>query len=227
MLSGRQRVAICDIGQRNNACPHCGALLWRGERINLCCSAGKVHLEHVPAPPPLLRELWMADTVMARTFRQRARRLNSALPLASMVTREVRPVDGGFAPSVIIQGRVYHRLGPLHPRNGETPTFAQIYINGPDCEDPAAEAVMWLGHVPLPRGTSEQVRARTLQLMEQLQLLLRDVNPYVQCKISYMPQNFQKKTSISSGWSSVRTPDRLQKIHAGIAEPRGSRRCRS
>ena len=180
VLSGQQLVAQFDAGRRVLSCDHCGALRWAAERETLCCSGGQVRLEPVPAPPPLLRDLWTADTPMARTFRQQARRLNSALSLASMVTRDVRPANGGFAPSVIIQGRVYHRLGPLQARDGEPPTFAQIYISDPECEDPAAEAEMRLGNVPLPRGTSESVRARTLELMQQLQLLLRDVNPYVQ-----------------------------------------------
>ena len=96
------------------------------------------------------------------------------------MTREVRPPDRGFAPSVIIQGRLYHRVGPLQARDGERPSFAQIYVNDPDCDDPAAEAALRLGHVPLPRNTSEQERQRLLTLLEQLQVLLRQVNPYVQ-----------------------------------------------
>ncbi|KAF0291914.1 hypothetical protein FJT64_010055 [Amphibalanus amphitrite] len=43
-----------------------------------------------------------------------------------------------------------------------------------------SEAVLRLGHVPLPRGTREPERARLLTLLEQLQALLRQVNPYVQ-----------------------------------------------
>ncbi|XP_043226099.1 uncharacterized protein LOC122383585 [Amphibalanus amphitrite] len=173
-------VARLDTGARDTVCPHCGALLWREERATLCCSGGKVNLDPLPAPPPLLRELWTGDTLEARTFRQHSRRLNTALSLASMMTREVRPADGGYAPSVIIQGRLYHRVGPLQARDGERPSFAQIYVNDPDCDDPAAEAALRLGHVPLPRGTREPERARLLTLLEQLQVLLRQVNPYVQ-----------------------------------------------
>ncbi|KAF0304451.1 hypothetical protein FJT64_023748 [Amphibalanus amphitrite] len=180
VLSGRQPVARLDTGVRNTVCPHCGALLWREERATLCCSGGKVNIDPLPAPPPLLRELWTGDTLEARTFRQHSRRLNTALSLASMMTREVRPADGGYAPSVIIQGRLYHRVGPLQARDGERPSFAQIYVNDPDCDDPAAEAALRLGHVPLPRGTREPERVRLLTLLEQLQVLLRQVNPYVQ-----------------------------------------------
>ena len=180
VLSGRQQVARFDAGPRDTVCPHCGALLYRGERATLCCVGGKVDLDPLPAPPPLLRDLWTSDSLEARTFRQHARRLNTALSLASLKTREVRPPDGGFAPSVIIQGKFYHRVGPLQAREGELPSFAQIYVNDPDCDDPAAEAALRLGHVPLPRGTSGPERARLLALLEQLQVLLRQVNPYVQ-----------------------------------------------
>ena len=63
--------------------------------------------------------------------------------------REVQQRDGGFAPAVVIQGRLYHRMGPLRARDGEEPSFAQIYINDPACEDPATEAATRLGCVPL------------------------------------------------------------------------------
>ncbi|KAF0303246.1 hypothetical protein FJT64_024766 [Amphibalanus amphitrite] len=180
VLSGRQQVAVQDTGQRNINCEHCGALRWPSERATLCCQAGKVRLEPVPAPPALLRRLWTEDDLLARTFREHSRRLNTALSLASMMTREVRPADGGYAPSVVIQGRLYHRLGPLEAGDGHEPSFAQIYVNDPACADPATEAAMRLGHVPLPRATSPAVRQRLLTLLEDLQLLLREVNPYVQ-----------------------------------------------
>ena len=180
VLAGRQQVAVYRIGDREVQCPHCGALLWRTERDTLCCSGGKVQLEPVPPPPPMLRELWTADDATAQTFRKHARRLNTALSLASLMTRDVRQPGGGFSPSVVIQGRLYHRIGPLRARDGEEPAFAQIYVNDPDCDDPAAEAALRLGHVPLPRSTREPERARLLALLEQLQVLLRQVNPYVQ-----------------------------------------------
>ena len=58
VLSGRQQVVRHGTGPRDAACPHCGALLWREEWATLCCSGGKVNLDPLPAPPPLLRELW-------------------------------------------------------------------------------------------------------------------------------------------------------------------------
>ena len=146
----------------------------------MCCQATKVRLDPVPAPPPLLRHLWTSGDQLERIFREHARGLNTAISLASMMTRDVRPVNGGYAPSVVIQGRLYNHLGPLQAGNGYQPSFAQLYVNDPACADPSAVAAMRLSHVPLPRGTSAAVQQRLLSLLEQLQVLLREVKPYVQ-----------------------------------------------
>ncbi|KAF0294013.1 hypothetical protein FJT64_000780 [Amphibalanus amphitrite] len=119
----------------------------------------------MPASPALLRRLWTEAAT---------RRLNTALSLASMMTRE------GYAPSVVIQGRLYHRLGPLQAGDGQEPSFAVIYVHDPACADPATEVAMRLSHVPLPRATSPAVQQRLLTLLEDLQVLLRAVNPYAQ-----------------------------------------------
>ena len=180
VLSGRQQVAVHYSGLCDKACPHCGARLWNEERPTLCCLAGKVRLDPLPPPPPLLRELWTADTLDARTFRQHARQLNSALSLASQQVREVCPPRGGFTPCVVIQGRMYHRLGPLRAGEGETPTFAQIYVNDPHCDHPEEEAAVRLGHVRLPASTSVPMQLRLLDLLQNLQVMLRDINPWIQ-----------------------------------------------
>lgn len=177
---GQQPVPYLSIGPRDTPCQHCGALRWRGERTGLCCADGKVMLDPLPEPPPLLRQLWTADTLEARTFREHARRLNNALALASQKVKEVFPPQQGFSPCVVLQGRLYHQVGPLQAAEGEVPTFAQIYINDPDCDHPEAEAAIRLGHCRLPASTPAPTQRRLLSLLEQLQLLLREVNPFVQ-----------------------------------------------
>ena len=137
-------------------------------------------LQPLPAPPQLLRQLWTTDTAEAKAFREHARRLNSALALASQRVRELAPPGGGYRPSVVIQGRLCHRLGPLEAREGETPAFAQIYIHDPKCDHPEAEAATRLGHVRLPASTSAAMQLRLRRLLEELQVLLREVNPWVQ-----------------------------------------------
>ena len=182
ILSGGQVVNSNDIGAMDRPCASCGALRWEGERASLCCSGGKVHLDPLPAPPPFLRHLWTEDSVEARTFRRFARHLNSALALSSLSVHEVPPPagTGGYAPCVVVEGRLYHRLGPVEANPGQVPTFAQIYVSDPQAEDPDAEAAIRLGHVRLPASTSAAVQGRLLNLLRQLQALLRDNNPWVQ-----------------------------------------------
>ena len=83
-------------------------------------------------------QLCTADDVTAQTFHMHARRVNTALSLASLIMREVHQPGGGLSPSVVIQGWLYHRIGPLRVRDGDEPAFAQIYVNDPECDDPAA-----------------------------------------------------------------------------------------
>ena len=180
-LSGEQVVPVNTVGVRDpqEACPHCGALLWPEEQSSLCCAGGKVQLEPLPNPPPTLRQLWTEDSTEAKIFRRHSRQLNSALALASQTVREVRPPQGEYTPSVVIQGRLYHRLGPLRARDGEVPKFAQLYINDPQCEDPEAEAALRLGHVRLGARTPAATRRVLLELLQHLQQLLREHNPLV------------------------------------------------
>ena len=180
VLSGEQAVPPNTVGDRDRACQHCGALLWPAERASLCCANGKVQLAPLPAPPPTLRQLWLEDSAEAKVFRKHARHLNSALALASQTVREVHPPQGGFTPSVVIQGRLYHRLGPLQARPGETPKFAQLYINDPQCEEPEAEAALRLGHIRLGGTASAVTQLTLLELLQRLQVLLRQHNRWVQ-----------------------------------------------
>ncbi|XP_043246224.1 uncharacterized protein LOC122393865 [Amphibalanus amphitrite] len=177
VLSGELVVPSNTIGDRDRVCQHCGALLWPAERVSLCCAAGKVRLAPLPAPPPSLRQLWTDDSAVARIFRKHVRHLNSALALASQTVQEVRPPPGhgGYTPSVVIQGRLYHRLGPLRTRDGEVPKFAQIYVQDPQCEDPEAEAALHLGHVRLSANTPAATQRVLLGLLQ----LLREHNPLV------------------------------------------------
>ena len=92
-LSGEQVVPVNTVGVRDpqEACPHCGALLWPEEQSSLCCAGGKVQLKPLPGPPPTLCQLWTEDSTEAKIFRRHSRQLNSALALASQTVREVRP----------------------------------------------------------------------------------------------------------------------------------------
>ena len=203
VLSGAQVVVADDVGAMDRPCAYCGALRWQEECASLCCASGRVRLEPVPAPPPQLRHLWTADSVEARTFRQYSRHLNSALALSSLSAREVPPPagTGGYAPCVVIQGRVYHRLGPLEARPDQVPTFGQIYVNDPLAEDPDAEAAIRLGHVRLPAATSDAVQVRLLDLLQRLQAELRLHNRWVRAFLmagEILAEDVQHRTLVIS-----------------------------
>ena len=36
--------------------------------------------------------------------------------------------DGGWQPSVVIQGKLYHKIGPLNADDEHAPAFAQLYV---------------------------------------------------------------------------------------------------
>lgn len=50
------------------------------------------------------------------------------LALASQAVQEVHPTSGNinYNPCVTVQGRLYHKIGPLLPDEDRIPSFAQI-----------------------------------------------------------------------------------------------------
>jgi hypothetical protein len=121
---------------------------------SLCCGHGKVKLERADPPLPELTKLWHdPSSALAKTLRKFARQLNNALALASQrVSRPNAPPGmadapsircsllsitrpslllsgrGGWQPSVVIQGKLRHCMGPLLTEDGQQPNFAQIYV---------------------------------------------------------------------------------------------------
>ena len=83
-------------------------------------------------PPEPLKSLLSDETAEARHFRKNIRKYNSALAMASMEANvDLRFASGPMAGGphqFRISGRVYHRLGPLIPKNNEKARFAQVYI---------------------------------------------------------------------------------------------------
>ena len=58
------------IGPMNIKCAECGALKWKTETATVCCNNGKVYLSAFPDPPKYLQQLWTANTIEARLFRE-------------------------------------------------------------------------------------------------------------------------------------------------------------
>jgi hypothetical protein len=127
--------------------------------------------------------LWAEQSPRGNLLREFSRQLNNSLALASQNVREVRLPGQSWMPTVVIQGRLYHRIGPLQPAPNQTPSFAQIYVHDPE-HNADDEARVRLGHMHLPQGTSQTKRGRLEELLIQLQAWLRLCNGYVQDFIS-------------------------------------------
>ena len=109
-----------------------GACQRIGNQSSLCCCKGKVELPAVPPPPEPLKSLLENTHPKAKTFLKDIRLYNSALQMASSAINQV-PMAGGPS-NERIGGSVHHMAGPLHPRNGEPPRFAQLYVYDNDNE---------------------------------------------------------------------------------------------
>ena len=136
-------VPVHNIGQRTAECQHCHSLKWLGESPSMCCNSGKVLLPPLPQPPDTVSRLWQENTVRAKLFRRFARQINNCLALASQRVNDISGRLGGWTPSVVIQGRLFHMMGPLQAADQAPPTFAQIYVHDPDHEQ--EEAAIRLG----------------------------------------------------------------------------------
>ena len=122
-------------------CPLCGARFWKSEKLStstkscykfsLCCGQGKVVLPPLASPPEMLMHLLTAADKRGREFRDKIRAYNSALAFASLgvnLDKELANARRGVY-TFRIQGVVHHYIGQLTPREGQDPSFAQIYIS--------------------------------------------------------------------------------------------------
>ena len=131
----RMNFSRADVGAMQVVCNYCEAKRWRNESPSMCCALGKVCLPpFLPRPQPLLHLLTDLD-IEARQFRDPIRKYNSCFQMTSFGA-DRRIFEHGFMPTFKIQGKVYHRIGPLAPQAGTEPSFLQIYF----MEDQAQQA---------------------------------------------------------------------------------------
>ena len=165
--------SVDTIGQMEIVCQHCGALKFKKETGTTCCSNGKVYLEPLPQPPMLINKLWYDDTQEGRLFRQNARSINNAVCLTSIKGKQ-KLFGGGFAPSIVYEGKVTYLVGPLQAAEGEKPCFAQLYVH-----DPSLETGLRLSGMTIPAGTSEKQKNILKKVLHQVQKDLHKFNPFV------------------------------------------------
>ena len=106
-------------------CSKCLALHWLNEKLDYslkeeplfgtCCSNGNVQLPKLSQLPPMLLELYTADTPIAKRFRSHIQKHNSALAFTSLNYQPDKRTQGGLQ-CFQIHGALYHMAGPLeHP----------------------------------------------------------------------------------------------------------------
>lgn len=61
-----------------------------------------------------------------KVFRTYSRQLSNSL--ASQAANEPTSSDGGWNTNIVIQRRLYHKIGPMLPELTEVPKYYQIYV---------------------------------------------------------------------------------------------------
>ena len=120
----------------DRTCVHCHALHWAAETVGNdgyrdCCMHGKVIIPFVAPLPSLLHDLYTNNRPHAKTFHEHIRRYNKAFAFTSTggsFRLNGSVFDGRGPPCYKIQGDLYHRLGPLSPKDAHVPTYSQLYI---------------------------------------------------------------------------------------------------
>ena len=177
VMTGELKVQLLEetndsIGLMIHECQHCGALKFKDEPPTTCCSNGKIVLTPFPRPPEHLMKLWSDNNIKGRLLREHSRHINNAVCLSSIQVQEKR--FQGFTPSVIFQGKIIHRLGPISHREGETPRFAQLYVL-----DPQMEFTQRIENLHLPVTTTKPQQAIIKQLVHEIQGVIHEFNPFV------------------------------------------------
>ena len=205
MVFERSRFApLCwaEDGTSQYCCHYCHAELFAPEAIRIvhtnlcrgahCCAEGQILLQpirnHEGRMRSLLANNWLARTVSMTyswVLRTYPRVLNSALAMASQVVRR-RAMPAGRFQAFVINTRVAHRLGPLLP-NDRRPRFAQLYVFDPQFNDGVSErnsvrAQQLHQYFELAgrNRPSARVQQMLIEYMQELEVALRQVNPYIQ-----------------------------------------------
>ena len=171
ILEGSFGVKVNYLGEMDNRCQSCQAVRFKKEAGGVCCLNGKVRLARFSAPPTVFLKLWFEDNLKANVFRKYSRAFNNGLCFSSIKVKEKR--FNRFTPSIILQGKLYHLMGPLQAAEGETPVFAQLYVH-----DPALETTQRLANMHLPSNLTRAEREVAPVILLELQEWLKTNNPF-------------------------------------------------
>ena len=160
------------IGTMTVVCRYCSALKFPSQTPSTCCGDGKIVLDPFPAPPQPILDLFKSQSEDGKIFRKNARSINNAVCLTSLKNHwEPR---GSWQPSVIFQGRIQTRVGPIQHTPGDNPIFAQLYVLDADMERTTR-----FNNMVLPSETSLQDRTILQELLQTVQDCLHESNPFI------------------------------------------------
>ena len=165
-----------DVGNMDNICSACGALMFKDEShvgklsqsatitFSACCGNGNIKLPPLKNPPDLLKNLLTGNTHRDKHFRDNIRAYNSSLAFASLcLTGQEFKFKNPGPYCYRINGQLYHVLSQMQPEHGQEPTFSQIYIYDHEHE---------LDYHMKP------FTGLDASLLLELQQMIKNVNPY-------------------------------------------------
>lgn len=124
-----------------------------------------------PKPIPKINALWHEQTVNGRLFRENSRSINNAVCMSSLQANERYQ---GYTPSVIFNGKVHQRIGPLLPETNERPRYAQLYV-----QDRIQESTIRFQNMNIPTSTTKLQKKRLETILEDVIEDLHEYNPFV------------------------------------------------
>ena len=191
------------IGKMNNVCEECGAKRFKKETGMTCCNNGKVSLPAFPKPPEEINRLWHDQTAEGKLFRQHARHINNAVCISSI---KVNKRQMKFQPTVVFQGRLKHRVGPLQAEEGEIPLFVQLYVH-----DAGLETTQRFKNMYIPASMSQPQKQMLEGILTTVQQSLHANNPFVKDFKQIMEIGNEK---LSQGKIIISSKSRPSRKHA-------------
>ena len=75
------------------------------------------------------------------------------------------PPGGGWSPSIVIQGKLYHNISPLRPDYGVQPQYCQVYVL--DAQYEGQETDLRFKNCRIPAGASQREKQTIKELLEE------------------------------------------------------------
>ena len=89
-------------------CNHCNSKNFHGERTSICCSNGKISLQTLANPTPIIKSLLDGKHSDSQHFIQNARRYNNAFSMTSFSAKSNN--SRGWTPTLKIHGQIHHTI---------------------------------------------------------------------------------------------------------------------